>query len=226
MAKAVRSGDVSWWDITQRQGSDKSSLSPGHDRSDKPGSALGHDRDGKNGRALGHLEQGEDQGRDNTEDSGAIEIPCDDEPILFIGTELDETIDGACGNDELYGGQGDDIIAGHDGNDYLSGNWGQDVLIGGLGADTFSFDGDFDSDTVTDFSVVQGDRLNFIFYEKDSNAWTSEMLADLFVQQGSDAVLKLSGTDQSVTLLNIDVAMLEADMISVTNIMTEDLLAI
>ena len=226
MAKVLRSGDVSWWDISQRQGSDERSLPPGHDRDDKPGLALGHDRDGKNGRALGHHEQGEDHGRDNTEDSGAIEIPCNDEPILFIGTEPDEAIDGACGNDELYGGRGDDIIAGHDGNDYLSGNWGQDVLIGGLGADTFSFDGDFDSDTVTDFSVDQGDRLNFIFYGEDSNSWTSEMLAVLFVQQGSDAVLNLPDTDQSVTLLNVDVAMLAADMISVTNIVTEDLLSI
>ncbi|MDJ0894329.1 MAG: Ig-like domain-containing protein [Alphaproteobacteria bacterium] len=47
----------------------------------------------------------------------------------------DDTIDGAGGNDVIYGGYGDDKLMGGEGNDTLDGGWGQDFLQGGAGND-------------------------------------------------------------------------------------------
>ncbi|WOI58252.1 hypothetical protein [Palleronia sp. LCG004] len=195
----------------------------GHDRDDKPGRALGHDREDKNGRALGHRDDAEDaDGCDappsvTDPDDGAGEA-CDASNILFVGTELDEAISGRCGNDELYGASGEDVLFGGGGNDYLSGNQGDDTLIGGSGADTFSFDGDFDRDTVLDFSLADGDRIDFILYEEDRVDWSPEMLAELFVQAGDDAVLELPGSDEVVVLANVDASLVSAEIITVTNL--------
>lgn len=66
---------------------------------------------------------------------------------------------GGVGNDSCYGGQGQDTLNGQEGNDFLSGDLGNDVLTGGAGADKFYFAAGGGLDTVTDFSVSQGDKL-------------------------------------------------------------------
>ena len=80
---------------------------------------------------------------------------------------------GGNGNDTLYGGDGDDSLWGENGDDYLEGGAGADTLTGGAGADTFVFGEESivttptdtrdlgpQTDTVTDFSQDQGDRLD------------------------------------------------------------------
>ena len=62
------------------------------------------------------------------------------------------------GNDYLSGGDGDDDLYGQAGNDRLFGGEGIDLLNGGSGADTFVFSAGHD--TVDDFSLTSGDRLD------------------------------------------------------------------
>lgn len=65
---------------------------------------------------------------------------------------------GRAGNDYLSGGDGDDDLYGQTGNDRLFGGDGIDLLNGGSGADTFVFSAGHD--TVEDFSLKSGDRLD------------------------------------------------------------------
>ena len=121
----------------------------------------------------------------------------------IIGSALDETIIGGAGNDYLQGNSGDDILMGGDGNDTLHGGdgiWGDvlsggnhnDTLYGGDGSDILAGDGGVDilqgdggtdifilqfgqgADTVNDFSVVQGDKL-----QVDTEFGTEQTLAGL-----------------------------------------------
>jgi Ca2+-binding RTX toxin-like protein len=62
------------------------------------------------------------------------------------------------GNDYLSGGDGNDDLYGQTGNDRLFGGDGIDLLNGGSGADTFVFSAGHD--TVEDFSLKSGDRLD------------------------------------------------------------------
>lgn len=70
-----------------------------------------------------------------------------------------KTATGLDGNDILYGGDGNDTLIGWGGNDTLEGGAGNDTLWGGTGADTFVLAlGSID--TLRDFSVAQGDKLD------------------------------------------------------------------
>lgn len=62
------------------------------------------------------------------------------------------------GNDYLSGGDGSDDLYGQAGNDRLFGGAGNDLLNGGSGSDTFVFSAG--RDTVEDFSLRSGDRLD------------------------------------------------------------------
>ena len=67
------------------------------------------------------------------------------------------------GTDTLSGGNGDDTIHGNGGDDTINGGLGQDTLYGETGADTFIFEAASafaQTDTVMDFSVVEGDILD------------------------------------------------------------------
>lgn len=89
---------------------------------------------------------------------------------------------GTSGNDKkLTGGTGADLIYGLAGNDTLSGGAGNDILIGGAGTDKLAGGADADIfvfndfatsgrilDTISDFSVADGDKLAF-----DTSVFTS-----------------------------------------------------
>jgi len=62
----------------------------------------------------------------------------------------------------MVGNAQDNSLNGSSGNDTLDGGLGHDILTGGSGADVFVFNSNnaADSDTVTDFSVKQGDVLD------------------------------------------------------------------
>ena len=92
---------------------------------------------------------------------------------LYGGTGVD-TLNGGTGDDRLDGGSGNDVLSGGAGDDRLAGGSGADTLTGGAGADTFVFgeegivntpvatrDRGPETDTVTDFSQDEGDRLDF-----------------------------------------------------------------
>ena len=70
-----------------------------------------------------------------------------------------ENIFGSNYNDTLSGNNAANTLSGGNGNDTLEGMGGNDTLTGGAGADTFIF-ASGSVDTVTDFSVAQGDVLD------------------------------------------------------------------
>jgi len=56
---------------------------------------------------------------------------------ITVGDQLNETVTGTGGNDNLFGGAGNDTISGLGGDDTLDGGAGNDTLSGGSGNDTF-----------------------------------------------------------------------------------------
>ena len=94
------------------------------------------------------------------------------------GDRGDDLLDGGEGRDTLNGSSGDDTLFGGDGKDALYLGSGDDNATGGSGADRFVFrseDLDGSADRITDFSVSEGDRLDFRSLEvSDSAQWLSE----------------------------------------------------
>ena len=83
------------------------------------------------------------------------------------GSEGDN-LSGNSGNDILFGAGGNDHIDGGKGNDIITGGFGDDTLTGGKGADSFIYNYIADaslavgldgSDHITDFKVIDGDKL-------------------------------------------------------------------
>ena len=77
------------------------------------------------------------------------------------GVLMNDTLEGDVGNDTLYGEGGNDTLYGDEGDDTLYGGAENDVLEGGSGADIFilTLDTSLGTDTVADFSVDDGDKL-------------------------------------------------------------------
>ncbi len=78
----------------------------------------------------------------------------------------DDVLFGSRGDDLMQGNSGDDVLYGGRGEDRMIGGQGNDVLAGGLDADTFVWSaghiGDGETDFITDFSLSQGDMLQFL----------------------------------------------------------------
>ncbi|MBF0626631.1 MAG: calcium-binding protein [Magnetococcales bacterium] len=82
---------------------------------------------------------------------------------LLTGNSADNTLNGMDGSDTLRGGAGHDKLLGGAGRDLLIGGLGEEVLTGGADADQFKFTLPAEGgDTISDFSVSQGDQLVFV----------------------------------------------------------------
>ena len=86
---------------------------------------------------------------------------------ILHGGDGDDTLVGGYGNEVLYGDAGADSLYGNESNDTLTGGLGNDILTGGSGADIFKWtaaditaSGAPFTDTITDFSIDQGDKLD------------------------------------------------------------------
>jgi hypothetical protein len=77
----------------------------------------------------------------------------------LIGNGGNDTLIGGNGTDLLLGNAGDDLLYGGNGADTLEGGLGNDTLTGGNGADVFVFASGDGTDTITDFSLGQGDQI-------------------------------------------------------------------
>jgi Ca2+-binding RTX toxin-like protein len=111
---------------------------------------------------------------------------------ILKGMAGDDRLDGGSGRDKLYGGSGSDVLKGGSGNDRLS---------GGSGEDTFVFQKNGGSDTVTDFRDGH-DRI-------DARGLSGvDSLSDLNVVQGEHDVMLAHGTDilvlKGVTVSDLD----------------------
>lgn len=54
----------------------------------------------------------------------------DEDDLLIIGDEIDDTLNGGIGHDQIEGNDGNDTINGGEGNDFLGGGNGDDILDG------------------------------------------------------------------------------------------------
>jgi Ca2+-binding RTX toxin-like protein len=134
-------------------------------------------------------------GKDN--DSLAGEAGSD----IVYGNLGNDTCEGGDGNDIVRGGQQDDIVKGGLGDDWLSGDRNNDTITGGAGADTFHTFGDAGIDRVTDFSRLEGDRVQL-----DPGTTYS------FAQVGSDVVITMGGGGQMI-LVGVQATSLTGDWI-------------
>jgi Ca2+-binding RTX toxin-like protein len=100
------------------------------------------------------------------------------------------------GNDTLSGGTGNDIIYGQGGNDILIGGEGDDILYGGTGADTFVWkSGDLGKDTIKDFNIGEGDRIDLSDLLPDAAANDIGKYLQLITDNGTSTLL-VSSTGQ------------------------------
>ena len=137
---------------------------------------------------------------------------------VLTGTPAVDTMTGTAASEVFLGLAGNDTIDGAAGDDTLIGGEGADTLTGGTGADRFVYAAQVDSsstnmDTITDFSVVQGDRIAItgmdgIVYDgvpyaplaASAGETIDAILADVsidnrmvFFTQGGDGYLVVSG---------------------------------
>ena len=113
------------------------------------------------------------------------------------------TIIGTSRSDILRGGVGGQTLDGRAGNDVLIGAAGADTLIGGLGADTFKYVALADSpksaatatDTITDFSKSQGDKVDLSGILTSSSTVTSTINIDQTVSPSSTKMTLTVGGD-------------------------------
>ncbi len=114
-----------------------------------------------------------------------------------VETDILSSIENVIGSDDA------DVIIGSDAANILNGGGGDDALTGGEGEDTFTFEGLFGNDSVTDFESGI-DRLDFSDFGPD--------FAEALVvsQDGDDALLTFS-SDASVRLEGVNSADLTDD---------------
>ena len=94
----------------------------------------------------------------------------------LYGYSGNDTLLGFDGNDKLYGESGNDYLHGEAGDDTLDGGAGKDQLYGGSGKDIFDFNSVSDSpvgasDTIQDFSWLQGDKIDLSTIDANVNWW-------------------------------------------------------
>jgi uncharacterized repeat protein (TIGR01451 family) len=91
----------------------------------------------------------------------------------LLGSAFADRLTGDHGANRLEGAAGNDTLAGGGGNDSLVGGAGADSLSGGAGADIFAYANLADSasgqsDTITDFAWIEGDRINLATIDADA----------------------------------------------------------
>jgi len=113
--------------------------------------------------------------------------------LNLTGNALANTLTGNDANNILDGGAGNDILIGGLGNDTLKGGLGADVFK--WGADDLGSAGNISNstDTITDFSLTQGDQLDL------RDLLTGESAGNIFdyidiVMQGSATHIRISST--------------------------------
>ena len=105
------------------------------------------------------------------------------------GNQGNDSVSGGDGADTVYGGRDNDTLSGDAGNDRLSGDLGNDQLTGGAGADQFVIRNGGGADTVTDFSLAQGDRVLLA----TGTASTNAVVGGNVVITVGDATITLTG---------------------------------
>lgn len=136
------------------------------------------------------------------------------EDTLWGGAD-DDRLNGGASDDQLFGEDGNDYLIGGAGNDLLDGGAGNDLMSGGLGVDTFVFNGGHD--VIHDFDTGDGGApeggLSDQIVVDVAGVDSFEDLLDTATTSGSAVTFEFN-TDDSLTLRDIELASLEADMFS------------
>ena len=98
------------------------------------------------------------------------------------------TINGGAGNDVIWGSDATETLIGGDGNDIIFGGSGNDTLTGGAGADTFEFTRSAGSDTITDYSKSDGDKIKIYVESKEYFENTSTVVSNGTVTFGDISI--------------------------------------
>jgi hypothetical protein len=146
----------------------------------------------------------------------------------LVGSDsTEDIINGLDGDDQIFGLGGIDTLLGNDGDDILFGGEGDDSLTGGTGADTFVFnsaDGDGSTDTITDFSLAEGDVLNFADFlqgENDTGADLANYLNVNFDNVTGNSTITVDSdgaggyTDLTVVIQGVDLSALGVDQAAI-----------
>lgn len=94
-------------------------------------------------------------------ENNPIDLSASSDDVQLIGGSNQDLTSGS-GDDRLVGGAGDNTLVGGDGDDVLIGGLGSDILTGGAGMDIFIWN-EIDNgatDTITDFSLSEGDKID------------------------------------------------------------------
>jgi Ca2+-binding RTX toxin-like protein len=112
---------------------------------------------------------------------------------ISVGSGNADTLDASARSTDqaLFGNSGNDLIQGGSGNDLIAGGPGNDNLTGAAGADVFRFvQFETGSDTVTDFKVAEGDKIDLRGLLKDVGLNLDNL--GLYVRLDSDPGVKES----------------------------------
>ena len=115
-----------------------------------------------------------------------------------------ENLEGSEFNDDLTGDTTANSLSGGSGNDQLRGLAGDDTLSGGGGSDVFHYVNFTGADLITDF-VDGDDLLDFSAYTGVSDFTDLSILS-----VDGNAVISLTDTGDSITLVGVDVTLLDA----------------
>ncbi|MEZ8282197.1 cadherin-like domain-containing protein, partial [Vibrio splendidus] len=126
-----------------------------------------------------------------------LDLSSETDDVQLLASNFDTNLTGGAGNDRLVGGAGDDTVVGGDGNDTLIGGGGSDILTGGNGMDSFVWLNIEDGveDTITDFSLSEGDQIDLREVLPELKNTSPDMTALL---QQIDA--KVEGDDIELTI--------------------------
>jgi hypothetical protein len=131
-------------------------------------------------------------------------------PSTITGTSRSDVLRAADSGQTLIGVGGNDTLIGGKGNDTLISGGGSDVLTGGGGTNTFKYVSLADSpsstltatDTITDFSKAQGDKIDLSGILNSSSTVTSTVNLDQAGHDSSTVSVTVGGTTYYVATVS------------------------
>jgi VCBS repeat-containing protein len=131
-------------------------------------------------------------------------------PSTIIGTSRSDVLRAADTGQTLIGVGGNDTLIGGKGNDTLISGGGSDVLTGGGGTNTFKYVSLADSptskltatDTITDFSKAQGDKIDLSGILNSSSTVTSTVNLDQAGHDSSTVSVTVGGATYDVATVS------------------------